>query len=142
MNNPARNAYEIVRIKQLKACNRCGEKNLAWVKLASGKWALCHTSTERPVYTGQNKTPEAAPGTVYANKLRFHRCNETRMLDAYAALDNLKADCYRALNQDMFNKYGKNASAWPERAAIEMLRSMEAFEHALSAARQEVPKYY
>lgn len=95
--NPARNAYELVRANKLATCKRCGESSLAWVKLASGKWALVATCYKRPVYAGQNQHPTAPDGFVYANKLNFHRCNESRTVRMLSALDASKADCYRAL---------------------------------------------
>lgn len=139
--NPARNAYALIPTRKLVACKRCGEAALAWVKLASGKWALCHTSTTRPVYSGQYQAPESAPGMVYANKLRFHKCNESRLLDLYAVLDSLKADCYRANNDAFLTKHGKAAAQWPADCAIELQASIVSIEHAFRAARQELPLY-
>lgn len=93
--NPARNAYELVRVKSLAECKRCHRRNLAWVKLASGKWALTETTHMRPVYSGDNQHPEAPNGYVYANKLRFHRCGENELLETRSAVSSTIVEAQR-----------------------------------------------
>jgi hypothetical protein len=92
--NPVRNAYEYVSTKKLVTCKRCGTKDLAWVKFKSGKWALVHTGSERPFYSGQNQTPQAAPGMVYALKTSYHNCGQEALQAARYAVD---ADLARGL---------------------------------------------
>lgn len=140
--NPARNAYEMVRTRDLKSCNRCNESGLAWVKLKSGKFALVHTSALRPVWAGHNQRPEAPQGFVYANKLHFHHCNETRLLDLYRQLDDLKTDGYRNLNNYIFDTYGKIPANWPDSAALEMQAMILKIEHVINAAKSEMPKFF
>jgi len=72
--NPIRNAVELASERKLISCKRCGCPRLAWVQLKSQRWVLCETSYKRPFYTGDNQTPEAQPGMVYANKTRIHNC--------------------------------------------------------------------
>lgn len=96
----ARNAYELVRANKLTACKRCGEGRLAWVQLKSGKWALTGTSIKRPVYSGENQHPEAPQGFVYANKLNFHNCHKSALLNLYAELNELKRQAYAQISSD------------------------------------------
>src|SRR5258708_15838296 len=80
--NPIRNAVVLVLEKKLVSCKRCGCPRLAWIQLKSLRWVLCETSIKRPFYTGDNQTPEAQPGTVYANKTAIHDCGKLALSNA------------------------------------------------------------
>lgn len=140
--NPARNAYEVIRESKLVTCKRCGETRLAWVKLASGKWALTQTTHRRPVYTGQNQHPEAQPGYVYANKLAFHSCNVNALLGVYEAIERDQRMAYLNLNEYMFATYGKDASQWPASCAQLMAEQVTLIAHVFRAASQQAGVWF